>query len=189
MFVHQAGFSLCRENVFVRVLAVLSVWQWLSMAVKRHWERHGNVGWLPFGFAERRGNFPCRQLNSVVCQPPLALLAAIVPTAVNHEDYESEPQSIAPLVNPNSSQRLSVGIHWHMWSFQLVTWISNYRTSWWQADNNNEYLKEKGWLCFQTISLIQKFIQKSWQTLKESKCYEALHHLTWWFVAKTSIPY
>lgn len=172
MFVHQAGFSRCCENVFVRVLAVLSVWQWLSMAVKRHWERHGNVGWLPFGFAESRGNFPCRQLNSVVCQPPLALLAAIVPTAVNHEDYESEPQSIAPLVNPNSSQRLSVGIHWLMWSFQVVTWISDCRTSWRQAGNRHT-LKEKGGSVSKLSVYLGNHPEKL--TLMESKCQEALN--------------
>lgn len=148
MYMHQGGYSVCGANVFVGVVAVLSVWQWLSVAVKRHWERHGDVGWLQGGFAESRGNFPRRQLNSVVCQPPLALLAAIVPTAVNHAAYESEPQSIALLMNPNSSQSLSVGTHWHIWWFQLVTWIPSDRTSWRQAEiNRNKYLTVKRWLC------------------------------------------
>lgn len=133
---HSAGVS-----------SVLSVWQWLSVAVKRQWERHRDVGWLLGGFAESRGNFPRCQLNSVVCQPPLAPLAAIVPTAVNHTAYESEPQSIALLMKPNSSQSLSIGIHWHIWWFQLVIWIPSGRTSCRQAEiNRNKYLTGKRWL-------------------------------------------
>lgn len=97
-------------------------------------------GWLPGGFAESRGNFPHRRPSSVVCQPPLAPLAAIVPTAVNHAAYESEEQSIALLMNPNSSQLFSVGIHWHIWCFQLGTWMASDRTSQRQAEiNHNKY--------------------------------------------------
>lgn len=140
------------------VLAVLSVWQWLSVAVKRHWERHKDVGWLPGGFAECWGNFPRRQLNSVVCQPPLAPLAAIVPTAVNHAAYESELQSIAPLMNPNSSQPFSVEMHWHIWWFQLVTWIPSDRTSRRQAEiNRNKYLAWESYLCSSWKSQTEKF--------------------------------
>lgn len=94
-------------------------------------------GWLPGGFAESRGNFPHRRPSSVVCQPPLAPLAAIVPTAVNHAAYESEEQSIALLMNPNSSQLFSVGIHWHIWCFQLGTWMASDRTSQRQAEINH----------------------------------------------------
>lgn len=123
------------------VLSVLSVWRWWSVAVKRHWERHRDVGWLLGGFAESGGNFPRCHLYSVVCQPPLALLAAIVPTAVNHAAYESEQQSIALLMNLNSSQSLCIGIHWHICRLQLVTWIPSGRKSWCQAEiNHNKYL-------------------------------------------------
>lgn len=111
-------------------------------------------GWLPGGFAESRGNFPHRRPSSVVCQPLLAPLAAIVPTAVNHAAYESEQQSIALLMNPNSSQLLSVGIHWHIWCFQLVTWIANNRTSWRQAEiNRNKYLAGKKYTPYNQFTL------------------------------------
>lgn len=135
------SYAHFHTNPSTGVLSVLAVWQWLSVAVKRHWERHRDVGWLPGGFAESQGNFPRRHLNSVVCQPPLALLAAIVPTAVNHAAYESKPQSIALLMKVNSSQSLSIGIHRHIWWLQLVTWIPSGRTSWSQAEiNHNKYL-------------------------------------------------
>lgn len=81
-------------------------------------------GWLPGGFAQSRGNFPHRRPDAVVCQPPLAPLAAIVPTAVNHALYESEEQSIARLMNPNSSQLFRVGIHSRIWRIRLGTWIA-----------------------------------------------------------------
>lgn len=79
-------------------------------------------GWLPGGFAQSRGNFPHRRPGAVVCQPPLAPLAAIVATAVNHALYESEEQSIAWLMNPNSSQLFRVGIHSRIWRIWLGTW-------------------------------------------------------------------
>lgn len=142
------SYAHFHTNPSAGVLSVLSVWQWLSVAVKKQWERHGDAGWLLGGFVVSWGNFPRRQLNSIVCQPQLAPLAAIVPTAVNHTAYKSEPQSIGLLMKPNSSQSLSVGIHWHIWRFQLVTWIPSGRISWSQAEiNRNKYFKGKRWLC------------------------------------------
>lgn len=68
------------------------------------------VGWL----CREPGNFPLRQLNSVVCQPPLSPLAAIVATTVNHAAYESGLQSMPMLMNL-SSQLLNTGIHRYIW--------------------------------------------------------------------------
>lgn len=81
-------------------------------------------GWLPGGFAQSRGNFPHRRPAAVVCQPPLAPLAAIVPIVVNHALYESEEQSIARLMNPNSSQLFRVGIHSRICRIRPGTWIA-----------------------------------------------------------------
>lgn len=144
--INPHSYAHFHTNPTAGVLSVLSVWQWLSVAVKRRWERHGDAGWLLGGFAESWGNFPRRQPNSVVCQPPLAPLAAIVPTAVNHVAYESEPQSIALLMKPNSSQSLSAGMHWHIWRLQLVTWMLSGRISRRQAEiNRSKNLRGKRW--------------------------------------------
>lgn len=61
-------------------------------------------GWLLGGFRESGGNFPHHRPSAVVCQPPVAPLAAIVPTVVNQTAYESKLQSICLLMKPNSSQ-------------------------------------------------------------------------------------
>lgn len=71
------------------VLSVLSVWQWLSAAVKRQWGRNRDVEWLLGSFAEGQGNFPHHQLSFAVCQPLLPTLAATVPTPVCVAAYDS----------------------------------------------------------------------------------------------------
>lgn len=153
------GWLLCVSCKCVGVLAVLSVRQWLSVAVKRHWQRHRD----DCRVASQRAKVISltARPNSVVCQPPLAPLAAIVPTAVNHAAYESEQQSIAPLMNPNSSQLLSAGTHCHIWGFQPVTWIASDRTSWRQTEiNRNKYQAGKAMLCLSIISSSWKSLQK-----------------------------
>lgn len=71
-------------------------------------------GWLPRGFRKSQGNFPYRRPCSVVCQSPLASMAAIVPTVVNQAAYESKLQSICLLMKPNSSQLSGVESMTHL---------------------------------------------------------------------------
>lgn len=128
---HHRGFSVYRANVFVGRFRSLSPLSFFACVICATVIECGSKkalrktqGWLPGGFAQSRGNFPHRRPGAVVCQPPLAPLAAIVPTAVNHAVYESEEQSIARLMNPNSSQLLGVGIHSRIWHVRLGTWIA-----------------------------------------------------------------
>lgn len=85
------------------VLSVLSVWQWLSTAVKRQWGRNRDVESLLGSFAESQGNFPHHQLSSAVCQPLLPTVAATVPTTVYIAAYDSKPLSVTLLMTRRST--------------------------------------------------------------------------------------
>lgn len=89
--VQQGGYSVCHANVFAGVLAVLSVRQWLSVAVKRHWERHRD---------------DCRVASQRVEVISLAADPAL--SFVSHHlrrwQLLCQQQSIMQLMNPSSSQ-------------------------------------------------------------------------------------
>lgn len=173
---------MCIARVFVGVFGCVICSTLIECGSKKALRK--TQGWLPGGFAESRGNFPHRRPSSVVCQPPLAPLAAIVPTAVNHAAYESKQQSIALLMNLNSSQLLSVGIHRHIWCFQLVTWIASNRTSWGHKEINwNKYLPGKRiYICF-----LKKLPKTSspWKSHKEDMRWNIWYQVNLFFVHLT----
>lgn len=73
------------------------------MALKRHWERCRDDYRV---VSERVKVISLTADPTVVCQPPCASLAAIVPTVVNQAAYESKLQPICLPMKPNSSQLL-----------------------------------------------------------------------------------